>query len=364
MDVFVTGIALYPATVAASRLRLEEMVYRTTKQALAHAGVSRKQLDNVTLGASDEVDGRPISNMLMAGPAGGYLLDEIRVTDSGASDLGLAFARLTSGDFNLGLCTSWCKPSKIDREQVMHMRAEPFFTRPIGINAGIAEGLFAQAASRRFGIDDSEIESRLLNAYQRAARNERGASHAVPTAEEIRTAPYECYPMRSVHRAPFTDGAAALVLASERFVRTHRDCRPLARISGIGWASDSYRLDGDRLSAMRSATNAWNSALARANRKGHEIDVVEIDSQTAFHEAAYVRAFGIEEEARVSPSGGPFAQNPYFCSGLVNACEAVLQVAGQAGGTQREGVKVAAAHGCHGLAQQGNVVMVFEGLEH
>ena len=45
----------------------------------------------------------------------------------------------------------------------------------------------------------------------------------------------------------------------------------------------------------------------------------------------------------------------------MNAAEAVLQVAGRAGEVQRAGVKRAAAHGCHGYAQQGNVVMVFEG---
>jgi acetyl-CoA acetyltransferase len=65
-------------------------------------------------------------------------------------------------------------------------------------------------------------------------------------------------------------------------------------------------------------------------------------------------------EDTLSPSGGAFAQNPLFCTGPVNAAEAVLQVAGKAGPVQRKGVRRAAAHSCHGYAQQGNVVMVFE----
>jgi acetyl-CoA acyltransferase len=44
----------------------------------------------------------------------------------------------------------------------------------------------------------------------------------------------------------------------------------------------------------------------------------------------------------------------------VNAAEAVLQVAGRAGPVQRAGVRRAAAHGCHGYAQQGHAVAVFE----
>jgi acetyl-CoA acetyltransferase len=114
---------------------------------------------------------------------------------------------------------------------------------------------------------------------------------------------------------------------------------------------------------MNSARVAWRAALQQAGvASADDLDVVELESQTGYHEAAYVRAFGIQREEAISPSGGPFAQNPLFCSGLVNAAEAVLQVAGKAGAVQRPRARRAAAHGCHGYAQQGNVVMVFEGV--
>jgi acetyl-CoA acetyltransferase len=112
---------------------------------------------------------------------------------------------------------------------------------------------------------------------------------------------------------------------------------------------------------MHSARKAWEAALRQANlTSAADLDVVELDAQTGYHEAAFVRAFGIGDENLLSPSGGPFAQNPLFCTGLVNAAEAVLQVADAAGPVQRRGAKRAAAHGCHGYAQQGNVVIVVE----
>ena len=40
----------------------------------------------------------------------------------------------------------------------------------------------------------------------------------------------------------------------------------------------------------------------------------------------------------------------------------VLQVAGRAGAVQRKGARRAAAHGCHGYAQQGNAVVIFESV--
>lgn len=363
MDVYVLGVALHAASSAVRHLRLEEMGYRTASSALASAGVSRPQLDSLTLGACDELDGRPISSMLMSAPVGGYNTDEIKVTDSGASALGLAYARFLSGESQLGLVMSWCKTSKTDVETVMRLRGDPFYTRPLGIGGVTSDAMFAQAVGEEFGIGQDEIAGRVAAAYQRAARNPRGMKHPVPSVESIRTSGYEATPLRAAHRAPYTDGAVAMVLASDGFLAANRSCVPLARIAGIGWATDSYRIDAARLRSMRSARTAWQSALRQAGlQSADELDVIELDSQTGYHEAAFVRALGIGREESISPSGGPFAQNPFFCSGLVNAAEAVLQVAGQAGPVQCGRVRKAAAHGCHGYAQQGNVAMVFEAV--
>lgn len=359
-DVYIIGLSMHPAQQRETRYRLEEMVFHTTQAALANAGISRRQLDNVVLGACDELDGRPISSMLMAAPAGGLLTDEIKVTDSGASALCLGYARIRSGDFHAGLVTSWCKPSKTDVDTVMRLRGDPFFTRPLDIDSACADGLFAQAVSRRFDVSGEEAARRARAAFERAARNPRGLRHEVPSLEAIRASEHLATPLRSGHAAPFTDGAVTLVLASKRFLKANPQCKPLARMTGAGWASDSYRLGSERLSEMHSATAAWNMALAQAGVKdASDFDVVEVESPTSWHEAAYSRIFGVEGTA-LSPSGGSFAQNPLFCSGLVNAAEAVLQVAQQAGPVQVQGARRAAAHSCHGFAQQGNVVVTFE----
>lgn len=362
MSVYVVGLGLHPASAAERNLRLEEMAYRTSRAALDSAGVTRHQLDGVTLGACDEMDGRPISSMLMTAPAGGYGTDEIKVTDSGATALALAYARCRAGESHLGLVVSWCKTSKTDISSVFRLRGEPFFTRPLGIDEKVADGLFAQAVAAGFGVGEEEVAARVVEAYRRASRNPRGMRHPVPAAEAVRASEYEAVPLRSAQRAPYTDGAVSLVLASESFLRDNPECKPLARIAGVGWATDEYRLDGQRLRSLNSARIAWCNALHQAGRRdAGELDVVELESPTGWHEAAYVRAFGIERADSVSPGGGAFAQNPLFCTGLVNAAEAVLQVCGRADAVQQPGARWAAAHSCHGYAQQGNVAIVFEG---
>lgn len=360
MTVYVLGVAMHPASEREDGLRLEEMAYRTSRAALDAAGVSRRQLDHLTIAACDELDGRPISSMLMAAPAGGYGIDEVKVTDSGASALCLEYARLTSGEFRLGLVASWCKSSKTDLGSVYRFRADPFFSRPLGIGDHVGDALFAQAAGQVFGISEEEAGRRVVRACERAAKNPRGLRRAAPSLEAVNASSFEAMPIREGQRAPATDGAVAMVLASEEFVRANRECKPLAALLGVGWATDSFRLDRERLVAQRAARSAYAAALRRAGLSATaDLDVIELEAPTGYHEAAYVKVFDIDDEAKVSPSGGAFAQNPVFCTGLVNAAEAVLQVAGQAGPVQVAGARTALAHGSFGCAQQGHVVAVF-----
>lgn len=358
---YVLGLAMYPATSRAGGHRLEEMVYHTAHAALEHAGVTRRELDHVTLGACDELDGRSISSMLMAMPAGAYLVDEIKVTDSAATALCLEAARLQSEEFDIGLVASWCKTSKTDVEAVMRLRGDPFYTRPFGLNMTLTDALLAQAVAQEFGVSATQADQLAVDSFARARSNPRGVNHAPPDIETVRNSAYEATPLRTLHRAPLTDGAVCMVMASERWLRRHPGHRPLARLSGAGMATDSYRLDHGRLTQFRSARKAWEQAARIAGIGGvGDLDVMELECPTVYHEAAYTRVLGLAERTRVCPSGGTFAQNPLFCTGLVGAAEAVLQVAGQAGPVQVAGARLAAAHSCHGYAQQGNVFMIFE----
>jgi acetyl-CoA acetyltransferase len=361
MKTYVLGLALHPAATRIAGKRLEEVVFDVTREALAAAGVERQAVDSVTIAACDELDGRSISSMLLAMPAGAYMKDEIKCTDTGLYALFLAAMRIESGLHDIGLVASWNKSSIAPFEDVMRMRCDPFYVRPIGLNATIADGLFAQAVAARFAVSEDDATDAVLRAYGRAAGNTRSATGSTPTPAEIAQSPYVATPLREGHQAPLTDGAAAMVLVSERWLNKHPHCRPLARIAGIGWRTDSYNLGRDRLSNLRSFGDSVEDARKRAGLSSlASIDVFEVDCQTGYHRLAYAKALGLDDEDRLNPSGGAFAQNPYFCAGLVNAAEAVLQVSGRAGAVQAAGVRLALAHACHGFAQQANGAAIFE----
>ena len=341
MDVFVIGQAVHRPAARIGDKRLEELVFDTTHAALADAGVKRAQIDHVTIAGCDELDGRSISSMLLAAPAGAQLRDEMKCTDSGL--------------------ISWSKPSTAPLEDVMRMRCEPFYTRPVGLNMAITDGLFAQAAGAKYGFDEFDADEAVLDAYRRAGRNPRGMGHAIPGVEDIALSPYVATPLRRAHQAPITDGGVAMVVASARWLKANPRAKPLARVSGIGWRNEGYDLGADRLAGLSSFRASLGDALTMSGCKtAADLDLLELDAQTGFHELAYRAVLNGSAPKAISTSGGAFAQNPYFCTGLINAAEAILQLSDQAGPIQMPGIKRAAAHGSHGFAQQGNVAVVLE----
>jgi acetyl-CoA acetyltransferase len=361
MDIDVVGLAVSPPSVAL-RARPEELAFETVHAALERAGITRQEIDAVTLATSDEMDGRAISSMLMAAPSGSYLKDEIRVTDSGMTGLVLGALRLATGRFHLGLVVSWSHTSVIDIEGLMRMRAEPFHLRPIGLNATIADGLMAQALHGELGLSDAEVSQHVAQRQARAAINPRGLRRRAASAAAIADSPVTAWPLRAAQQAPVTDGCVAFVLASPQWSARHTGRRrPLARLKALAWGIDSYRLDRERLASLALFERKFAEVLERAGRQPDDaVDVMELEAQTGWQDAALCRHLARRAARHVSPSGGVWAQNPLFCTGLVNAAEAVLQLVGSAGAEQVPVAQFADAHSSHGYAQQGHIFAAFE----
>lgn len=345
--------------------RNEELAFQTVRSALQRAGVKREQLDAVTLATSDEMDGRSISSMLMAAPSGAYLKDELRVTDSGLTGLVMGALRGASGRFGLGLVVSWNQTSQIDINDLTRMQAEPFALRPIGLNAAIAAGLQAGALQNALGLSDEAVAQSAVERQVRAQHNPRGLSRKPATISQINGSNLVAWPLREGHRAPVTDGCVAFVLASGEWMTRHASHKPMARLCGVSSGIDHYALGQQRLTGLTTFDQSLSAVIQQAGwTSDSTIDVFELEAQNAWQDVAMqIHASKIAKMGHFSPSGGTWAQNPMFCSGLVNAAEAVLQVAGEAGAVQVPNARLALAHGSHGYAQQGHTLVAFEGVE-
>lgn len=373
--VAILGVGMTKIEGAKKDQKLDDMVFEASSKALANASVTREDIDSVVISGCDELDGRCISSMLLAMPAGAYLKDEIKVTDDGCYGVILAAMRLMTGLFDLSLVVSWCKTSESPVSDVMRMRWDPFYHRAFGMNHITSTALMAGVYKSQYGIP-LDIPARVVVKNRRNGARNHNAHLQKPTKlREVRSSPVVSWPLRALDCAPESDGACALVLASARKSRELK--REPAWLAGFGWATDSYYLGGRDLSDLRSLRIAAGTAYRMAKIKNplREIDIAEISDFSSYHELMVYEGLGFCSPGRaqdlikegltdmegalpVNPSGGLLSSNPFTASGLFRVCEAYLQVTGNAKDHQVQGVKRALAHGSSGFCAQGNAVFI------
>jgi acetyl-CoA C-acetyltransferase len=373
--VAILGVGMTKIEGAKKDQKLDDMVFEATSKALENACIDRAELDSVVLAGSDELDGRCISSMLLAMPAGAYLKDEIKVADEGCYGVIVAALRLMTGLFDLSLVVGWCKTSESPVSDVMRMRWDPFYHREFGMNHLTAAALMAGAYLDRYGIS-RDVPARIaVKNRKNGASNASAHLRGPVTLSEVRSSPVWSWPLRELDCAPESDGACAMVLASSRKVKDLK--RDPVWLTGFGWASDSYYLGERNLAETRSLGIAADRAYKMAKIKTplRDLDVAEVSDFTTYHELMACEGLGFCGPGRaqdlvregltdmggvlpVNPSGGILSANPFTASGLFRVCEAYLQVAGRARGHQVRGAERALAQGSTGFCAQGNAVFI------
>lgn len=204
-------------------------------------------------------------------------------------------------------------------------------------------GLTAERVARAYGIGREEADQFALRSHQRAvAAQEAGKFEAELVAVDTRVpdanAPGLWRPVRVTqdegprrdtslsalaslkpvfhahgvvtagNSSQTSDGAAAAVLVSAEYLRSH-DLRPLARLAGYATAGVDPALMG--IGPVRAIPRA----LQRAGVRLEELDVVELNEAFAVQALAVIRETGLDPE-RVNVNGGAIALgHPLGCTG-------------------------------------------------
>ena len=101
-----------------------------------------------------------------------------------------------------------------DRNLITHAAFDPFYTRPVGLDYLSAAALQAQAFMRRHDVTDAELAE--LVSQQRESRRNPLANETTPiTPAEALASPMLADPIRAAYVYPPSDGAVALILATE-----------------------------------------------------------------------------------------------------------------------------------------------------
>jgi len=190
------------------------------------------------------------------------------------------------------------------------------------------------------------------------------------TVDEVLQDKLIAYPLTRPMCAPIGDGAAAVLICSERVLRKYPDARPV-RILASTLASGSLPDSGLANIGERLGKQAYEMA----GLGPEDIDLAEVHDATAFGELWQSEELGFCQEGE----GGPFAESgattlggklpinvsgglecrghPIGASGLGQMVELTVQLRGEAGRRQVEGARIGLAENGGGFMGSGEAAM-------
>jgi len=355
---------------------VRDIVYEVTHEALKKVVLQRKEVETVVQSSSDFWQGMGCSNVFHYESAGAYLKDSPKIEDDSLIALIQAYLRICSGHFDTALVVSATKCSEIPPLNTLTiLYSEPIYHRLLGLNESMAAAMQCTAYCSKFRINEESRAEVSVKNFSNGLKNPYAHRRMKISIEEVMNSEVVAYPLRKLECPPASDGACAVLLASEEKARQITDT-PIW-IKGVGWCSEEYFLEARDLTRMyalrKAAKDAYSQAEIKHPRK--QIDVAEVSEVYAYQELMYYEALGfcsegegarllnegvtsLHGELPINPSGGVLSTNPYVARGLIRAAECALQLMGEAGDRQVEDAETALAHSTIGLAGQSHAVVL------
>lgn len=334
-----------------------------------------KDINNVVTCSNDFFDARTISNCGVSNATGAFYRGEDKSDQEGLNGVGYALSAILAGHDDVIYLVGHCKESQVaSRNQVTNLAYDPFYCRCLGLDYLSAAGLQARAYMDKSGITEEHLARVVVRAREWAARNPYANKQRQLEGGDVMYSPMLCDPIRTLHAYPVSDGAVAMLLASEERAYDFTD-NPVW-ITGFGNCIDSYFM-GDRdlsssFALKKAAGRAYKMAGITDPRK--QINLVEVMDCYAYQQPMWLEGLGLCDEGtggrfidehgaaryNVNLSGGMLSGRPLIIGGLYGLAEAVLQLKGQAGEHQAPDVNRAVVQSTTGGAGQTQTVMVLE----
>ncbi|MEJ2717770.1 MAG: thiolase domain-containing protein [Deltaproteobacteria bacterium] len=362
---------------------VEEMVFDVARNALENARLGKEDIDAVVFGSAvDAFCGIHNSDKVAIAASGGLLKPTMRNSTSGSTAVStpiLAYEHVASGLYDLVMVVCFEKMSENNSAQaVFNTVYDEAFVRPIGLNVPIQCGLEARAYLHRYGITERQMAKVSVKNRGNALSNPYAQLPMKITVDDVMASQVLSWPVKLLDTSPVTDGARAVIFASEDAARELTD--DPVWVKGVGRGADSVWFMGRRNSdlgrldyAYLAANQAYEMAGIRNPRT--EIDYAELYDPFTYKEMQHCEALGLCPEGGagrmidegislkdgplpVNASGGLQGEGNPIGAGMSRLCWCYLQITGQAGACQvPKEVNTAVCNGWGGMYQY-NAVMV------
>jgi acetyl-CoA C-acetyltransferase len=284
------------------------------------------------------------------------------VTGDGLQGLANAFMQIQTGLVDVAVVEAHSKVSDLlTLEGVVEHALDPIWNKPLGGHPFVIAGLEANAFLRETRTPAKALAAVVAKNRRNALKNPLAAYGADVDEDQALHSEERFAPLRALDIANPADGCVVLVLASESAAKKMHS--KTIWIRGIGWASDSPSLETRDWTQAAYARLAAEMAyrLAKIRRPAREIEFAEVDDRFSYKELQHLEALGMVKKGEagakalkgelamggrlpVNVSGGSLGcGNVFEATGLHRAAEVALQLRGDAGSHQLDGVKVGLA---------------------
>jgi len=374
--VAIVGVAQTRFSAKRADVNYAELAYEVIEKVLSDTGLEiERDIDNSISCSHDIWDGQTISNIGITDVIGGHLRNEEKMAMDGSTAVYYGAIGILSGEFNCTLLMAHTKMSQTNRNIVNNDAFDPIYTRILGFDYTSAAALQAKRYMDRYGITGEQTAKVVVKSRANAAKNPYAQVKESITVEGVLKSPIIAAPLREMDIAPDSDGAVAVILASEKRAREITDTPVWIR--GLGTCYDAHYL-GDRdlaecMALRKAAERAYAMAGIGDPPKG--IDLIELGDEFSYQELLWLEGLGICREGEggklidsgvtalegalpVNPSGGVLSGVPANVMGLRSAAEAALQIMGKAGEHQIPDARTAVVQGHSGFCGQHHCVIV------
>lgn len=352
---------------------MAELCREAIDRCLESRNLSFDDIDAVCAGNMEMFEGIYMVDQLFVGALGALGKPVYKLNTGGtvgASTALAAYHLVASGRHKRVLGVGFQKQSEGSTQSAITTVGDPVWER--AVMAG-AIGNFASMASTYIaisGVTPEQAAKVAVKARKNACLNPH-AQLKMPdiTVEQVLESDMLAYPIHRLDFCPSSDGACALVMAAGDVAGDLAE-HP-AWVHAVATAHDQQYM-GDqpaRLAIMRSLQAASKKAygLAGIDDPVQDFDVAEIYEPATYAELAWYENLQfcemgkggetidsgltlIDGKLPVNPSGGVLSANAVGATAMVRVAEAAMQVMGEAGEHQIDGVNRALATGYGGNA--------------
>ncbi|MGE8163670.1 thiolase family protein [Paraburkholderia sp. NPDC080076] len=351
-----------------------DLVREAVVLAMADAKLDFEQIEAIVYSLSpDAMVGIGNAERLGVDAVGARNKPFLRINTGGATGISSvisAYYHVASGACDVVLTAGADKVGECgDSQTVLNKIWDPSYERQLPLGTINMLAMSAVRYMERYGMTQEDMARVTVKNRRHASLNPNAHLRKQVSIEDVLTSRCISWPIKLMDCCPQSSGGAALVLASERYIReNHLDA---VWITGLAHCAETYWL-GDRMASNPIADHADAFALGRAFDRAYQmagitdprtqIDVAELYSpfsNTEFHSIDAARLcergesvqlmregyFELGGKVPVNPSGGTLCTNAIAVTAMVRAAEVALQVWGRAGGHQAAGAKRGVASG-------------------